>query len=87
MFELKLKCDFTGSLDITSSDRQDFTLNLMSSSSRQVFEKYVLSECYDRVAKLEDRLLTLKNIDIKYNIDRNIVVSLEKHLDNIDTEV
>ena len=59
----------------------------MSSSSRQVFAKYVLLECYDRVAKLEDRTLTLKNIDIKYNIDRNIVVSLEKHLDNIDTEV
>ena len=46
----------------------------------------MLLECYGKVADLEDQILMFKNIDIEYNINRNVAVSMETHLDNIDTE-
>lgn len=83
MFKSKLKCSFTGSIDIILSDGRYFILALCPRVLDKLFEKDVLWEYYDRVAKLEDQKLTLKKNDIKYNIR----VSLERHPDNIDTDV
>ena len=86
MFVSELKCRFFGSRDIISSGRCDFTLKIFPQVLNKLFVKDVLPECYGKVSKLEDQILILKNIDIEYNINRNVVFSMEKDLDNIDTD-
>ena len=81
--QIKIKVQFYRFNRYYSSDGRYFILALCPRVLDKLFEKDVLWEYYDRVAKLEDQKLTLKKNDIKYNIG----VSLERHPDNIDTDV